>query len=269
MGKKSFIAQNLQKDLKKKNTEIISVSFEFFSKNYRSLISNTDVIINCTSNKNFVSNKYQSKNDHDLFIANKISKFNIKLILFSTRKVYRLKFNIEENYIKEPKCNYSKNKLISENAVKKIMKDKLLILRIVNIIGFPIFNKRKLHNTFIDIFFDKIKTGFIYDSRGIYKDFISIKKLSEIIFKLIQKNSYGIFNVSTGKKIYLNKIVKWLNYHNKYNTTVIPLEKKFNKDNFTLDNSKLINEIKIKISLSDLKNECIKISKIFFKRYEK
>ena len=50
---------------------------------------------------------------------------------------------------------------------------------------------------------------------------------------------------------------------------MIPLEKKFNKDNFTLDNSKLINEIKIKISLSDLKNECIKISKIFFKRYEK
>ena len=196
-GEKEFIAQNLQKDLKKKNTEIISVSFEFFSKNYRSLISNTDVIINCTSNKNFVSNKYQSKNDHDLFIANKISKFNIKLILFSTRKVYRLKFNIEENYIKEPKCNYSKNKLISENAVKKIMKDKLLILRIVNIIGFPIFNKRKLHNTFIDIFFDKIKTGFIYDSRGIYKDFISIKKLSEIIFKLIQKThtAYSMFQL--------------------------------------------------------------------------
>ena len=269
MGKKSFIAQNLCKNLKKKNIKINSISFELFIKSYKSLINTTNIIINCTSNKNFVLNKYQSKNDYDLFIAKKISKSNIKLITLSTRKVYKSKFNIKENYIKRPKCNYSKNKLISENAVKKILKDKLLILRIANTIGLPVVNKRKLHNTFIDIFFDKIKTGYMYDSVGTYKDFIPVNKLSEIIFKLIQKNSYGIFNVSTGKKVYINKIVEWLNYHNKYNTIVIPLEKKFNKDNFTLDNSKLINEIKIKISLSDLKNECIKISKIFFKRYEK
>lgn len=269
IGKKSFIAQNLHKDLKKKNIKIILISFESFIKNYKSLINTTNIVLNCTSNKKFVLNKYQSKNDHDLFIAKKIYKFNIKLITLSTRKIYKSKFNIKESYIKKPKCNYSKNKLISENAVKKIMKDKLLILRIANTIGLPIVNKRKLHKTFVDIFFNTIKNGYIYDSAGIYKDFVPIKKLSQIIFKLIQKNSYGTFNVSTGKKIYINELIKWLNYHNKHNTTVVPLEKKFNKDNFTLNNSKLINEIKIKISLSDLKNECIKISKIFFKRYEK
>ena len=149
------------------------------------------------------------------------------------------------------------------------MKNKLLILRIANTIGLQSFNKRKLHNTFIDIFFNKIKLGYIYNSNDIYKDFIHIDKLSEIVFKLIRKNAHGIFNISSGKKVYVNEIANWLNYHNKNTPIIIPLSKKLNKDNFTLNNSKLKNKIKIKISLSDLKNECINISKIFFKKDEK
>jgi dTDP-4-dehydrorhamnose reductase len=269
IGRKSFIAVSLLNYLHKKRVNAISVSFENFIKNYKLLIKKFNFIINCTSNKNFTQKKYKSENDHDLQIANKISKSQIKLIMLSTRKVYQSKFNIKENFFIDPKCNYSKNKLITENILKKTLKNKLLILRIANTIGLPKFNKRKLHNTFIDIFFDNVKLGYIYDCKDVYKDFISVSKLSEIIFKLIKKNAYGIFNVSTGKKIYINEIVKWLNYHNKLSTKVVPLAKKLNKDNFTLNNSKLTNKIKIKISISDLKNECIKISKIFFKRHEK
>ena len=269
VGKKSFIAQNLLNYLKKKNINVRSVSFKFFIKNYKLLLNKYNNIINCTSNKDFVQKKYNVRNDHDLQIANKINKSKIKLIFLSTRKIYQPKFNIKENSIKKPKCNYSKNKLISENSVKKIMKNKLLILRIANTIGLQSFNKRKLHNTFIDIFFNKIKLGYIYNSNDIYKDFIHIDKLSEIVFKLIRKNAHGIFNISSGKKVYVNEIANWLNYHNKNTPIIIPLSKKLNKDNFTLNNSKLKNKIKIKISLSDLKNECINISKIFFKKDEK
>ena len=269
IGRKSFIALSLLDYLHKKKVNAISVSFETFIKDYKLLIKKFNFIINCASNKNFIQKKYKIENDYDLKIANKISKSQIKLIMLSTRKVYQSKFNIKENSFTNPKCNYSKNKLITENILKKTLKNKLLILRIANTIGLPKFNKRKLHKTFIDIFFDNVKSGHIYDCYGVYKDFIPVNKLSEIIFKLVKKNAYGIFNVSTGKKIYINEIVKWLNYHNKLSTIVIPLAKKLNKDNFTLNNSKLINKIKIKISISDLKNECIKISKNFFKRYEK
>ena len=39
--------------------------------------------------------------------------------------------------------------------------DKFLILRVSNIIGYPNNNKRKLHKTFVDIFFENKKGHFM------------------------------------------------------------------------------------------------------------
>ena len=65
---------------------------------------------------------------------------------------------------------------------------------------------------FIDIFFENIKKGLIFKNKNSYKDFISTDKFCEIVEKLIISNTYGIYNVSLGKKIYLRKIVAWLNF---------------------------------------------------------
>ena len=97
-----------------------------------------------------------------------------------------------------------------------------------------------------------------------YKDFISIKKFSEIVFQLIQINAYGIYNVSLGKKVYINQMIDWLNFYNKKKISTIKPKKSFNNDVFTLNNKKLMKKIKIKNNLNDLKLECIKISKKFF-----
>ena len=242
------------------------MSFENFLYRYSSLDKKIDFIINCTSNKKFIKNTYQNKNDNDLIIATKIINTKIKLVMISTRKVYKPKFNIKEDDEKKPSCNYSKNKLISEKSVEKILTNRCLILRASNIIGLPIQNKRKLHETFVDIFFNKAKQGFIYDNEKIYKDFISITKFNEIIFQLLKKNLFGIYNISLGKKIYLNQIVRWLNFYNNKQLSVIKPKKSFNNDNFTLNNKKLMNKIDIKFDINDLKNECLKISKkIFYK----
>ena len=155
IGKKSFIGINLFKFLKRNKVDVIKKSFENFFKNYNSLDGKFDFIINCTSNKNFIKNNYQVKYDNDLNIAKKILHSESKLVILSSRKVYKPKFNIKENDKKKPKCNYSKNKLISENSVKKILGNNTLILRISNIIGLPIKSKRKLHKTFVDIFLIK------------------------------------------------------------------------------------------------------------------
>ena len=40
---------------------------------------------------------------------------------------------------------------------------------------------KKIHNTFIDIFFNNINKGFIFDNKKDFKDFISIDKFCEII----------------------------------------------------------------------------------------
>ena len=250
--------------LKKKNINVKLISYsDFFKKNF--FKKDFDYIINCSSNLNFIQNKYNKKFDHDLQISKKIKCFSTKLVLLSTRKIYKPKFNIKENDKKKPNCNYSKNKLASENNSKKILKNKILILRVSNLLGF--FNKksRKLHDTFIDIFVKNIKKGHIYENKKIYKDFISIKKFSEIILKLIKINSNGIYNVSLGKKVYLYQLVKWLNYYNYKRTITLNAKKSFNKDCFTLNNRKLMKKIKINNNIKELKKECLELSKLLFK----
>ena len=264
IGKNSFIGSNLFYFLKKKNIKVKSINYsDFFKKNF--FKKDFNYIINCSSNLNFIKNKYDKKFDHDLQISKKIKYFNTKLILLSTRKVYKPKSNIKETSRVKPNCNYSKNKLASEINSKKILKNKILILRVSNLLGFSNKKSRKLHETFIDIYIKNIKKGLIYKNKKIYKDFISIKKFCEITLKLIKINSYGIYNVSLGKKVYLDNLVKWLNNYNRKQTITLTVKKSFNKDCFTLNNHKLMKKIKIKNSIIELKKECLELSKLFFK----
>ena len=264
IGQNGFIGSNLFKFFINKKLRVYSLSFESFINNNKNDINKFDIIINCTSNKKFIENEYQIKNDNDLIIAKKIIHLKPKLVMLSTRKIYQAKFNIKELDKKEPKCNYSKNKLISEISVGKILINRILILRISNIIGSPNKNKRKLHKTFSDFFFEMAKRGFVYENKKIYKDFISIKKFNQIVLELIKKNSFGLFNVSLGKKIYINQLITWLNFYNSKKIKIINPKNSFNNDSFTLNNKKLMHKIKIKNNVVELKNECLKISKSFF-----
>ena len=67
-----------------------------------------------------------------------------------------------------------------------------------------------------------------------------------------------------GKKIYLNNLIRWLNYYNPNKVKVIKNKIKKNKENFFLCNKKLKKFIKINTSLSELRKECKKVSKLYF-----
>ena len=117
----------------------------------------------------------------------------------------------------------------------------------------------KIHNTFIDVFFDNLKKGFVFDNKKDFKDFISINKFCEIIKNVIKKNLKGTYNVSIGRKIYLNDLLNWLNKFNKKN--YLKKTKNIKDDSFFLNNKKLMSKLKIKNSISELKSFCFKISK--------
>ena len=264
IGKNSFISLALNKYLKKK-FEIINKNYNDLKNKKTSYFDKFDYLINCTSNQSYIRKKYKSKNDHDYQIAKKIISTDVTQVFISSRKVYLPKANIKENDIIKPSCNYSKNKLISEKKLTSILGNRVLILRTSNLIGLNnAISKRKLHKTFIDVFFKNAKNGFLFKNQNIYKDFLSTRKFSEIVEKLIKKNAYGIFNVSIGKKIYLDRIIKWLNHYNPKKIRLIKNKVKKNKENFFLNNKKLKNFIKVNTSLSELKKECKKISKLYF-----
>ena len=264
IGKKSFLGSNLSVHLKKGNV-VISLDYKNFIKKKISFLKNFNYIINCTSNRDYIDNKYQKKNDFDLLIANKIKKLDIKMIMLSSRMVYKKGSNLKETSTLKPKTNYSKNKLRTEKALLKILQKKILVLRISNVIGLNEKKHKKLHNVFIDIFYENIKKGLIFNNKDFYKDFISVNKFCEIVEKIIIKDTYGIYNVSLGKKVFLGKIVSWLNFYNKKAVKFVNSNKKNQSDNFMLNNDKLMNTIKIKNTTQDLKKYCIELSKKLFK----
>ena len=268
IGKKSFIAKNINNYFK--DYFIIKIySYSQFYKIKKSELITFDYLINCTLSKKYIGNKYSELNDFDLQIAKKISKTSIKMILLSSRKVYKHGDNLKETHKLNPTCNYSKNKVLTEKKLKEIFSKRVLILRISNLIGNFSLNKskRKVHYTFIDNFYLNIKKNIIFDNKNIYKDFLTTRKFCEILQKLINLNAHGIFNISIGKKIFLKDIVKWLNFHNsKKNYKILKIPNNFNKDCFYLNNSKLKKKIKVKFTKSELKKYCIQISKNYFKK---
>ena len=184
-------------------------------------------------------------------------------IFLSSRKVYKEKANIKEDSKLFPKTHYSKNKLISERNLKKKFGKKLLILRISNIVGYKENLKNHLHETFIDYFYKYAKKGIIFDNLKKFKDFISVKKFCQLLEMAINKNIHGTFNLSIGRKVYLNDIVGWLNKFNKKKIKVIKL-KEYKDRSFYLNNTKLMKKIRIKNTLNELRTDCVNLSKKLF-----
>ena len=266
IGVNSFIGSNLY-FLSKEKLDIKIIHYSKFLQLKNKDLINITHIINCASNKRYVNFKYIEKNDFDVEISKKIKDLKCKMIFLSTRKVYSAADNIKENGIIGPSCNYSKNKMITENKIKKTLKERVLILRISNLIGLsPRTNRRnKIHSTFIDQFFKNIRKNYFFDNLKIYKDFLPITKFCEIVRKLINKDVIGTFNVSLGEKVYLNDIVSDLNFYNKTKFNTINIPKHFNNECFYLNNKKLRKTINITINLITLKKYCKLMSKSFFK----
>ena len=89
------------------------------------------------------------------------------------------------------------------------------------------------------------------------------------IEKLINKKAVGIYNVSLGKKVYLNKLINWLNLFNKNKYKCIDIPKSYKTECFYLNNDKLMRKINIKNKLIDLEKDCKSISKFFFNKKNK
>lgn len=265
VGKKSFIGSNIYSFLKKKK-KLLILSFKDFMKLPNSIISEYDYVCNCSVNQKNVKNNYKKKFDFDLKIAEKIKKINTTFIFLSSRKVYKPKQNIFENNKLQPIDKDSKNKIISENLLKKILKSKLLILRISNVIGLKKNkNYRQIHKTFFDNYLDIVKKNKKIKFYNQFKDFITIEQLSKIIFFILKKKLNGVYNVSLGQKIYIREILNWLNKRNINKNNFIYINKKkdeLNKYSFSLNNSKLSREINYKPKKIELKRFCLKLSKI-------
>lgn len=266
IGKNSFIASNLFLSLKKK-VKIKKIKYSEFINLSKKFLSKFEYILNCSLHKNYVTNKYNIKYDLDYHILRKIKNLNINYIFLSSRKVYKPRLNTRETAKFLPRDNYAKNKIISENYVKKFLPNNFLILRISNVVGLRLIKNNKSHNLFLDNFIFNVKNDSLIKHKNVFKDFISVNQFSQIFLKIIKNNLHGIFNISLGKKVYVSEILRWLISSNKdlrYFKKIY--DKNYNFDSFTLDNTKIKKALNIVIRKKDLKTDCLRLSKKIFSK---
>ena len=264
IGKNSFLGGHLFAYLKK-HFNVSKISYEKFNTLSLNLIKKHTHIINCAIHPKYQTKVYEAKYDIDVKISKKIKDTNLKYIFFSTRKVYREKFNIKETSTIETKCNYSKNKIKSEKKLFLLLKKNLIVLRISNILGLNdnLHTKRKVHKLFLDNYLDFVKKNKKLNFDNGFKDFITVNQFCSIIRKIINSKIHGTYNLSLGKKIYLKEIIEWLG---KSKSTKIIINKKVDiKNSFTLSNKKLFSKLNINLEKQSVKNFCNKISKNIYK----
>ena len=139
-------------------------------------------------------------------------------------------------------------------------------MRISNIIGFKKYNRRRSHHTYLDYLISKVKKGELILNQNEFKDFLDINTFSKIIDLIIKKEVFGIYNVSMGKKVYLRDLNNWLleSNKNKKKLKIIKLKNNEKNQSFYLNNSKLKKKIGLNINITQLRKECIKLSKKLF-----
>jgi nucleoside-diphosphate-sugar epimerase len=130
-------------------------------------------------------------------------------------------------------------------------------------------NKKRVHKLFIDNFINYKRNKNIPKYEAVYKDFISVKQFTEIFLLILKKNLKGIYNISLGKKIFLDDIVDWLTYYSDNTFKLQNLNRKkknYNSDSFTLNNNKIKKILNISINKKNLKSFCLNLSRKLFSK---
>ena len=220
LNKKFEIFLNLhKKNIKISNTKNVKIDLMNYSKiKYFFLKYKPDVIIHTAAISNIeycemYKKKCKSVNIETTKNISKVCKLlNIKLIFISTDHLFS---GVKKFYKESSKCKplnyYAKSKLISENFIKKYLKN-YLILR-TNFYGIG----PKYRSSFSDWIIENLKKKQkILMFKDVFFTPILINDFSEILQCLIKNNINGTFNVSGQERIskykFAIKLAKIFNY---------------------------------------------------------
>jgi dTDP-6-deoxy-L-talose 4-dehydrogenase (NAD+) len=272
IGGTSFIGQNLIKNLQKKiriiatynsnkpiknelSTTWKKLDIRENKKNYLKYLEYPDIVLNLAwpdipnyrLKKHFKTFYYQKKFNHNL-IKNGLKN----LIVLGTCYEYgKINGKISETITEKPTIPYAKSKLKLLRSILELKKNnyfKFTWLRPFFVYGYN--KKRKnLYSLIKEI--DKNRIEKLQVCGNLIRDFISIKLLCSIIFKIIMLNKdLGILNLCSGKGTTVKSFIK-KNLKNKKNLKKINMNFKnpnnFEPKYFWGDNSKLKKILKSKI----------------------
>jgi nucleoside-diphosphate-sugar epimerase len=189
-------------------------------------------------------------------------KKKLHFIYLSSAQVYDFcKNKIKENFKLKPISIYGKQKLLSENYLKKYLKkEKDINLTILRVFSFTSILQKKTF--FIPAMFNKIKYSqdnlFTIEKFLQKRDFIHIEDLCRCIDFILSKKIYGTYNVGSGKGVSIHKVID--HFAKKFSKKVKYINKnsKLKSKNLIPDITKLRKKgFKLKYNFEDILNDFI------------
>tara|TARA_Y100000590_G_scaffold469087_1_gene654818 strand:- start:978 stop:1817 length:840 start_codon:yes stop_codon:yes gene_type:complete len=232
LGGSGFVGKSLKEFIKKKKIRIISYS-RSENKNIIKIkkLPKVDLIFYCINNKNI--NKSLNYFNHFTKLV-KDHKKKIKILFLSSGAVYgprklKVKFKEKEkiNYTKIQnftgyKLNYAKEKIILENAFKKLAKKgyKVSIGR-----GFTFYGKNILkYNYAISNIINQIKKkkNIIINNQNTFRSYMHESDMCRWIIKIADSSSTKcpIYNIGSDKIMNLKKVASYLASKNNVNVII-------------------------------------------------
>ena len=253
IGKKSLLSSNIEKYLKKDHfVKRLSLLKIIKNKNF---LLDFDFVINCS----FDINEKDYRKTSDFILAGFLNNKQTIFVMMSTCKVYG--FNKNNFFSEKMKCkpytSYGKLKFLIEKKVKSLLKNRVLILRISNVIQFDL-RKNTLVKTFINKMLSdlKIKKKIFIPRKNFKKDFLPINFFNVVLSQLIKKNVTGTYNIGTGIGIKLEEFAKLL-IKGFGDGRIYKVND--DTDNVILNISKLKKRIIYYVSKKKIENEIIKL----------
>jgi len=264
IGADSYLFAGLAPYLK--GTELSYMTFDSWDESANlKILKDADSVINFSIHPDFSSKKMAEDEIVDVRIAEKLRDSKANFIFFSSRKVYGTSAELV-TYRETDKLNpfdfYSENKAATEKKLRDILGDRLSVLRVPNVIGEPVL--RRGYKTFMGwITESMLKNGKLYadQAKETKKDFITKDFLHKTLSFFVGNNVYGTYNVSAGFPVTMDFLLTKLagegNVVFEQNASV--------KEQFVLDNSKLLSRTGLKISMRDIENGAQKFNGMLMK----
>jgi len=175
---------------------------------------------------NLVNKNYKKAYEVNVIGTNNLINSLIKkenkpkwLFFSSTSHVYKPldKFKkISEKSKLDPASKYGKTKILAEKLILKKLKKYPIKVCIGRIFSFT--EKKKKKPFIIPTIKKKLKNSkkkIVFKNINHFRDFLSTDDIISAIYILMKTSKFGIYNIGSGKKFDLRKIVKLFNKNNK------------------------------------------------------
>ena len=171
-------------------------------------VAHSRCVINFALSPALRTGPYNADEDIDLKLATLIRDTPCRFIMMSSRLVYGGGNNLREQTLPKPETDYARNKLRTETSLAEILRDRLTILRGVNVFGHE-YGRRSFFGMALSSLKEKNQITFDMNP-DVKRDFISVWNLADAIGKIVASPQPGIFNLGSGYGTPCRDIARWI-----------------------------------------------------------